>query len=505
MATVVVITPSYSDPCELVRRTCRQWMVNTGGLLPHTDNNNDDHDDDVNSRNRSRSANSDNVVQRQTLVRFRHDKLSALAKEIVQSIRDKEEEETTTTTTTMLVTSSESLPGTSNTNNTNNDDNNNTWIEWDSEGWHYNGVGFQGTAQQRRERIGLYLLALDAINFCFWPYPETDDDDTDGGWNTNNSTGEGQPKQQRKNNNNPLEYEHLALALKGLAEADHNDSINNNNNDDNVNTNYAFAPHNMAQMTPTRMKGLLGPYLDQTKYPIPNIEKRSDLWREVGEVLIRDYNGSVIELLQQSDMDASMLVEHVATSFPGFRDEVVIFDPPVHSSETTTTITAAAAAETLTQVNEQQQQRKQRRIVFLKRAQIFVGDINAALGLQLRGMDRLTTFADYRVPQILRHWDILQYAPDLAHMVDDGIEIPAGSVEEISIRAATVVAVEELVKFLNDDKNRENDNTTTTTTMDGNSRTFTDVNVDWYLWQVGERMHQQSLMKPFHKVKTHFY
>ena len=33
----------------------------------------------------------------------------------------------------------------------------------------YNGAGFGGSQEVRRERIALYILALDAINFCFWP------------------------------------------------------------------------------------------------------------------------------------------------------------------------------------------------------------------------------------------------------------------------------------------------------------------------------------------------
>jgi len=141
----------------------------------------------------------------------------------------------------------------------------------------------------------------------------------------------------------------------------------------------------------------------------------------------------------------------------------------------------------------------------LKRAQIFVGDVNAALNLKLGGMERLTTFADYRVPQILRHWGILEYAPGptgLGAKVDRQVELDSGSCDEISIRAATVVGVEELVKLLNE---RETDAGAGAGADANNKTVFTDVTVDWYLWQVGERMHQEGVMKPFHKVRTHFY
>lgn len=133
----------------------------------------------------------------------------------------------------------------------------------------------------------------------------------------------------------------------------------------------------------------------------------------------------------------------------------------------------------------------------MKRAQIFVGDVNAALKLGLSGMEKLTTFADYRVPQILRHKGALVYSQGLASRVDERTELPKGSCDEVSIRAATVVAVEELVAMLNK-SNNINDAATT-------DEPFTDVTVDWYLWQVGERMNQEGSMKPFHKVRTHFY
>lgn len=397
-------------------------------------------------------------------VRLRRDKLPALAQEILSSAKEKATGATTTTTTIC------SNNGTSNGNDTHDADlpasssTTASWIEWDSEGWHYNGDGFTGSASQKAERVALYLLALDAINFCFWPYPE--------GMVENFS------EQQNKIKNNPLEYEHLAMALKGLAAADHKtNGYDHDSRGDGIDS-YAFAPRNLAQMTPTKMKTLLQPYLDEATHPMPNIEKRSLLWKEVGEGLIRDYDGSATELLYRANNHAPTLVELVATSFPGFRDEAYL-SPALGQDG---------------------------RIVFLKRAQIFVGDINAALNLRLRGMAQLTTFADYRVPQILRHWEILEYAPILARKVDQQTELLAGSTEEISIRAATVVAVEELVKLLNE--SRDEIGRSAPINGDHSScamHSFTDVNVDWYLWQVGERMHQEGLMKPFHKVRTHFY
>mmetsp|Transcript_8353 Transcript_8353/g.20542 ORF Transcript_8353/g.20542 Transcript_8353/m.20542 type:complete len:372 (+) Transcript_8353:59-1174(+) len=362
---------SFENPCDLVRITCRAWMEDEG-LVDGADNENDA---EVGSRS----------------VRIRLDKLSELADEIAQKASTTES----------------------------------SWIQWDEEGWHYNGEGFEGTAAEKKERVALYLLALDAINFCFWPL----DTESSEGTATNS-----------------LEYDHLAMAMKKMAEEDHGNS----------DIGYVFSPQNLASMDADKMTNLFESCLD---HPLPNIQKRSSLWKEVGEILLEDFQGSATVLLEAADNDASKLVECMATSFQGFRDEVYTRDG--------------------------------QRIVFLKRAQIFVGDANAALNLDLLNMNKLTTFADYRVPQILRHKGALEYSPCLAAKVDQLEEITKSSSDEISIRAATVLAVEKLVGLLNQKISP--------------NAAFSDVTVDWYLWQVGERMNQEGTMKPFHRIRTHFY
>jgi hypothetical protein len=131
---------------------------------------------------------------------------------------------------------------------------------------------------------------------------------------------------------------------------------------------------------------------------------------------------------------------------------------------------------------------KKRWICFYKRAQIAVADLNAALSLNLEGMERLTTFADYRVPQLLRHVGVLEYNKELADTVDNRVELSGK--QEVYVRAATVVAVDRLVKAYN----LKNPNAHTTA-----------VNMDWHLWQVGEELNQNNKMKPHHRVNTIFY
>lgn len=124
-------------------------------------------------------------------------------------------------------------------------------------------------------------------------------------------------------------------------------------------------------------------------------------------------------------------------------------------------------------------------------------------------MHRLTTFADYRVPQILRHKGVMRYHARVSSMVDNYVELKPSSYEEVSIRAATVVAVQQLVQVLNEKHEAQSK----LVLQDGGkhddpssiSPTFTDVTVDWFLWQVGEKLNNEGIMKPFHRTRTQFY
>lgn len=51
-------------------------------------------------------------------------------------------------------------------------------------------------------------------------------------------------------------------------------------------------------------------------------------------------------------------------------------------------------------------------------------------------------FADYRVPQILRHRGIFTYSDALATAIDSEAELAYSSPLEVELRAATVMTVE---------------------------------------------------------------
>lgn len=192
--------------------------------------------------------------------------------------------------------------------------------------------------------------------------------------------------------------------------------------------------------------------------PLPLAERRAALLRETGAALLWLYGGSAAALVRAARGNAVALVHLVLEAMLGFRD------------------TAEYAGKT---------------IHFYKRAQIFAGDVHGAFGGAglgaLSGMEQLTAFADYRLPQLLRARGVLAYAPDLARRVDAREELDAGSPEEVEIRACTIAAVERLRAAVG-------------------ARTGRDVPafaMDWRLWEAGERA--RDALPPHHRVRTTFY
>lgn len=369
---------------------------------------------------------------------------------------------------------------------------------WDADGWHYTASSYRrasslGAADvelMRMERVALYVLTLDAINFCFWPTGDTTAEEVMG-------------------KKNLLEYEHLAIALKTAAEADDDGAVERGGTEEvedfagnfiterrvRSEDSYALSPSNLAALTVPRFREVILPHLPDGApddpggaYVIPNLAERVRLLNELGSALLEYHDGSALTLLSHARRSADRLVALLTSSCPGFRDEAI-------------------------------DGARGRQVRFYKRAQIATADLWAALGpnggvvdgSRLAGhplgsacdftdIERLTMFADYRVPQLLRHLGVMRYSPGLARTVDAGTEIRAGSDDELYIRAATVAAVDRLVGEVND-----------LLTEKGRSETSEQaekvcaVKMDWHLWQVGERLDREGKLGRHHRVRTTFY
>lgn len=346
------------------------------------------------------------------------------------------------------------------------------------------------------ELTALYILCVDAINFCFWPdhdavahvkvakkhYHQFDvtaryllnsglpvedakpkiltGDPSDPSRGADVS-GAAQPRGPDLFDPDALaaqgmEYEHIAVGLKRALERDRK------------------------CLDPSRLVAMDGPLLrEMIKWPrtLPLENERARLLREIGLGLMRHWNGKVTNLIEASSNDAANLVDLVVQTFPGFRDATI--DP-----------------------------RDGRQVFFYKRAQIFVGDVwgrfnGESLGNFGDSVQQLTMFADYRVPVVLRQLGILKYDDAFASAVDAGVSIPSGSADEIDLRACTVQAVERMKHALEARLAKEIELRPALGSGEAANPAVTSVALDWFLWTQGEKRRDDS--PPHHRTMTVFY
>jgi hypothetical protein len=130
------------------------------------------------------------------------------------------------------------------------------------------------------------------------------------------------------------------------------------------------------------------------------------------------------------------------------------------------------------------------KVPFYKRAQLAAADLSLAFEGQELGrfddLQNLTIFADNLVPHVLRVDHILVYPEALIQHIESGKLIPAGSAEEIEIRACALHAVERLKDALN-----------------ASGHAITSMELDFLLWNRGQQPAYKSI--PRHRTRTIFY
>lgn len=193
---------------------------------------------------------------------------------------------------------------------------------------------------------------------------------------------------------------------------------------------------------------------------IPLFEERLSLLRALGQLMKKDFNGSWMEVVNRGNNDAIGIVDVLVQYFPSiFKDEAE------YNGHT---------------------------VKFYKRAQLvpaYIAHDLYKLGLvsiKLSSVDKLTAFADYKVPQILRKLDILEYEDRLSSKIDNLIELPAGSPEEVEIRAFTIEAISRMVEKAQ------------VRFPEANM-----ANIDGIIWFRGQKKSPDD--KPYHRAKTIWY
>ncbi|KAL8841183.1 MAG: hypothetical protein Q9170_001037 [Blastenia crenularia] len=146
---------------------------------------------------------------------------------------------------------------------------------------------------------------------------------------------------------------------------------------------------------------------------IPLLDQRIHCIREAGRILASDFDGSILNLINQANHSAASLVNILTSNFPCFNDVLTFESRPIH---------------------------------FHKRAQILVADLWACFEGQGYGafhdIDIITMFADYRIPQMLHSLGCLRYSPSLESQVRYLKEIESGSKWEVQLRGCSIWCVE---------------------------------------------------------------
>lgn len=83
---------------------------------------------------------------------------------------------------------------------------------------------------------------------------------------------------------------------------------------------------------------------------------------------------------------------------------------------------------------------------FLKRASLFFIQLNRQLGWFPNLMNEIFVPADYQVPNVLCHFETIEYSNDLAYKIQEGKLVEKGSLMECQIRAATIIVCKMLMK-----------------------------------------------------------
>ena len=183
----------------------------------------------------------------------------------------------------------------------------------------------------------------------------------------------------------------------------------------------------------------------------------ANAWNDLGEDLIAQFDSSFPNCIEAADHSAARLVE-ILSRQTLFRD---VGD--YHGIE----------------------------VPFFKRSQLLASDLSLALdgrGLgRFDDLDQLTIFADNLVPHVLRLEGILEYSESLLQGIEEERLIPAGSDEEIEIRACSVHAVELMIE---------------TAAESGVNWTARDV--DQVLWHQGQDPQYKKRGKR-HRTRTVFY
>jgi len=185
---------------------------------------------------------------------------------------------------------------------------------------------------------------------------------------------------------------------------------------------------------------------------IPLIKERYDFLMEVSKIVSQDMNNNFYKFTKDMNNDIE-LTNFLIDNFPSFVD-----------------------------VSEY----KKRDVYYYKRAQLLVSDIlhikQEQLGVYV-DYSNLIGCADYKIPQVLRDLQIVEYDDKLSELVDNKVQLDKGSIYEIEIRSTMLVVVDYI-------KNKS-------------LHKYNAININDYIWLQGQDKNNTKM--PYHRTRTTAY
>lgn len=137
------------------------------------------------------------------------------------------------------------------------------------------------------------------------------------------------------------------------------------------------------------------------------------------------YQGSFAEMVKECNYDATEIIAHLVTEFAAYGGDSCM-DP---------------------ETKEWYRFDKRARLFCL----IYEGRARSSAGKlpTLENIDQVGAPVDYQLPRMLRDRGVLVYGEELSRKVDNGVLIPAGSEEELTLRLSTEAAIGELLVGIN--------------------------------------------------------
>lgn len=181
----------------------------------------------------------------------------------------------------------------------------------------------------------------------------------------------------------------------------------------------------------------------------------------------------LIELSQQSVL---RFIDVLCETCPVFYDHA-----QYSRASSTTKVTELGSGDT----------NKELKASFLKRIQLCAAMFHSENIIVFHDISLLTVFADYRIPQLLRHENVLHYSEQLSQLITTEELINSGSCMEIEIRAATIVAADQILRILKNEKQMKAQG----------------CGLDYYLWRTAVEISESSCsaVEPFHRCRSIFY